>query len=398
MAIAQIHSFNSLRQKLLTDDQLYFPLRFIRLLRLLCTYIAKYRFSTNIVGKKFRSDFKGHWIYILQINLLQQLIRFSTNFYRVGLRFLFKENPSSSVKFCEKEFFLPPTTKTVSLSQTKSILDESEIRYQPLQQNGNEIVPDWNVSSNRNNFFDQSKDVNLTPKSDFFSLRKSIIKATTISKLVIKTNFTKNYRSDKSDTDSSSFAIITSRPKSLFKKPVLKKNQIDVSRFQFFYQNQGLTQPRGKEFQTFFFQPSWKLSLNNLEQIENQEKDWSTNLSLHFNLPPFEKCVQVFDAQNFFVRGSNNLTQKTLRVVNKEIYTKYEDGRYIFEKEIKKQIKSPMLAYNYKIKRKISNFLQKKDTIKQCHVEFNCLFEAASRNWIFTIQKNPFGKITLLIY
>jgi hypothetical protein len=77
---------------------------------------------------------------------------------------LFKENPSSSVTFNEKEFFLPQTTKTVSLSQTKSIIDVSEIGYLHLQRNENETVPDWTVSSKCNNFFDQNKSVNFTPK------------------------------------------------------------------------------------------------------------------------------------------------------------------------------------------------------------------------------------------
>ena len=172
MLITQNYSFNSsldLRQKPLTNDQTYFPLRFIQLLRLLCTFITKYPFSTNIVVPKFRSDFKVRWIYILQINLLQQLLRFSTQFYRIGLRFLFKENPSSSVTFSEKEFFLPQTNKGVSISQTKSIIDVSEMGYQPLQQNGDENVPEWTISAKCNSFSDQNTSVNLTPKSNFFS-------------------------------------------------------------------------------------------------------------------------------------------------------------------------------------------------------------------------------------
>ncbi len=401
MLITQNYSFNSsldLRQKPLTNDQTYFPLRFIQLLRLLCTFITKYPFSTNIVVPKFRSDFKVRWIYILQINLLQQLIRFSTNYYRKGLRFFFKENPSSSVTFNEKEFFLPQTTKTVSLSQTKSIIDVSEIGYLHLQRNENETVPDWTVSSKCNNFFDQNKSVNFTPKSNFFSLCKSAPKRTTISKLVVKTNFTKNYRSDKSETDSSSSTIITSRPKFKFKKTVQKKNQIGGSGYQFFYQNQSLTPSRCIKFKPLFFQPSWKLSLNSLDHLENQKKRWCTNSSLHFNLPHYEKCFQVFDTQNFIVRCFNHRTQNPLRLVTEKMKTENEDCEYLTEKEFKKQIKSPVLAYNYKTKINISNFSLKNDTQKPDHVEFKCLFEAASRNWIFTIQKNPFGKITLLIY
>lgn len=118
---------------------------------------------------------------------------------------------------------MPQTTKTVSLSQTKSIIDVSEIGYLHLQRNENETVPDWTVSSKCNNFFDQNKSVNFTSKSNFFSLCKSAPERTTISKLVVKTNFTKNYRSDKSETDSSSSTIITSRPKFKFKKTVQKK-------------------------------------------------------------------------------------------------------------------------------------------------------------------------------
>jgi hypothetical protein len=401
MVTGQNYSFNSsvdLRHNLLTNDQLYFPLRFIQLLRLLCAYTDKYPFTTNIVVQNFRSDFKVHWIYILQINLLQQLIRFSTNFYRVGLQFLFKENSSSSVTFSEKEFFLPQTTRTVPLSQTKSIIDISEIGDPRLQQNGNEVVPDWTISSKCNNFFDQSKSVNSTLNSNFFSLRKSVLKTTTISKLVIKTNFTKNYRSDKSDTDSSSLTIITSRPKSQFKKTILKKPQINGSDFKFFYQNQGFTRSRGKKFKPLFFQPSWKLSLNSLEHLENQKKRWCTNLSLHFNSLHYEKCFRVFDAQNFTVSGFNLHTQNPLRAVAEKMKIKHEYYGYLLEKKIKKQIKSPILAYNYKKKRHILNFSLKNDTYKPDYNEFKCLFEAVSRNWIFTIQKNPFGKITLLIY
>jgi hypothetical protein len=401
MTIVQNYSFNSSldsRQKVFTNDQMYFPLRFIQLLRLMCTYIAKYSFSTNIIGQNFKPDFKVHWIHILQINLLQQLLRFSTQFYRIGLRFLFKENPSSSVTFSEKEFFLPQTNKGVSISQTKSIIDVSEMGYQPLQQNGDENVPEWTISAKCNSFSDQNTSVNLTPKSNFFSLRTSVLKATATPKLGVKANFTKNYRSDKSHTDSSSFAIITSRPKSKFKKNGPKKNRINDTGFQFFYQNQGLTRPQGIELKTFFLHPSWKLSLNSLEHTENQKNDLFTNPSLHFNLPHYEKCVQAFEAQNFINPYFNHHTQNELSVVTEKMKTKHEDCGYLHERKIKKQIKSPVVAYNYKTERNLSSFSLKKISLSPDNVEFNCLLEAVSRNWIFTIQKNPFGKITLLIY
>jgi hypothetical protein len=106
----------------------------------------------------------------------------------------------------------------------------------------------------------------------------------------------------------------------------------------------------------------------------------------------------VFDTQNFIVRCFNHRTQNPLRLVTEKMQNEHEDCGYLTEKEFKKQIKSPVVAYNYKTERNLSSFSLKKISLSPDNVEFNCLLEAVSRNWIFTIQKNPFGKITLLIY
>ena len=114
MSAAKKYSFNSL-----TDldrapcliDHLHFPRRYMQLLRIMCTIVVHHIFSINTSASSSEFSMEMHWVYILQINLLHTLFRYSTDSYRLGLKLLIKESPTLSAQIYQKEYLLLKATQ-----------------------------------------------------------------------------------------------------------------------------------------------------------------------------------------------------------------------------------------------------------------------------------------------
>lgn len=401
MSAAKKYSFNSLTDLERTPcliDQLHFPRRYMQLLRIMCTIVVHHVFSINTSASSSDFSMEMHWVYILQINLLHKLFRYSTDSYRLGLKLLIKESPTLSAQIYQKEYLFSQTPKGLPSAPSNSILDGSDFPYKPLEQDVKDNVPDWTDPSKCNDFLDQNISRNLSAKSTFFLTGKSVLKVTDISRLELNTTFKKKYRSYKvSDRSSPSVALFNFKIKPSRRPIGLPKKETNGSALYLFYQNQVITKSLNTDGRALFTQPSWKLSLHSLHHI-----DTPTNTIDHTSFlqcPPAQdkKYIAPFKINDFSVNRYDDASSDLLIVSVRKMKPPPDNYCYLFENKLKKQLKSPILAYNYKIQKNFATFRLTTKSAKTLNAKFHCLLEAATRNWIVPVQTNPFGKLIVFV-
>lgn len=400
MSGSKNYFFNSLLNSpgtLFLVDSLYFPGRYIQLLRILCTYVFQCLSSANTSESNSKLSIAIQWVYVLQINLLYKLVRYSSDSYRLGLKLLIKETPMLSVPIYQKEFFFSHTTKGVSSADPNSIRDTSELTYKSLEQNVNNIVPDWTEPSKCNDFLDQNTTYNLSTKTSFPSPQTGVLKAKGIPKLTLSVHSLKKYRSKNFYSQSSSFGQKKKVTQPGPRTAGLDKKGTISSAFYLFYQNQVITKSPNPDFRTFFTQPSWKLSLNRLHHTDSRKHTVNYNSFSFFTPTQDEIYRPPFKTNNFRAEECDDFNSDLASLSIRKLTGQRPNHCYLSENKVKKQIKSPILAYNYTIQKKSAKVLLIHKSTKTLNTNFYCLLEAATRNWIVTIQKNPFGKIMVLL-
>lgn len=227
---------------------------------------------------------------------------------------------------------------------------------------------------------------------------RNVLTGTDIPKLAFNTTFKRKYRSyDFYNRSSSSIALFDVKSNSSRGKGKLEKKKKNGSALYLFYQNQVITKSLNTDSRSFFVQPSWKLSLHSLYHTDTPPSRMDSNSFSWFRPAQDKNYIPPFKINDFSVRkydeSHSDLLSLSLRKM-KKIPGKY---CYLSETTLKKQIKSPILAYNYKIQTNFAKFLITNQSTKRLNAKFHCLLEAATRNWIITVQKNPFGKIMVFV-
>ena len=401
MSAAKKYPFNSLTDLERTPcliDQLHFPRRYMQLLRIICTIVVHHVFSINTSASNSKFSMEMHWVYTLQINLLHKLFRYSTNSYRLGLKLLIKESPTLSTQIYQKEYLFSQTPKGLPLAPSNSIIDGSGFPYKPLEQDLKDSIPDWTDPSKCNDFLDQNISRNLSAKSTFFLTGKSVLKVTDISRLELNTTFKKKYRSHNvSNRSSTSVALFNFKIKPSLRPIGLPKKETNGSALYLFYQNQAITKSLNTDGRVIFTQPSWKLSLHNLHHIDTPPNTMDHKPFSHGSPAQDKKYVPPFKINDFRVNRYDEPSSDLLIVSVRKMEKIPDNYCYLFENKLKKQLKSPILAYNYKIQKNLGTFRLTTKSAKTVNTKFYCLLEAATRNWVVPVQTNPFGKIMVFI-
>ena len=401
MSAAKKYSFNSL-----TDldrapcliDHLHFPRRYMQLLRIMCTIVVHHIFSINTSASSSEFSMEMHWVYILQINLLHTLFRYSTDSYRLGLKLLIKESPTLSAQIYQKEYPFSQTPKGLPLAPSNSILDGSDFPYKPLEQDVKDSVPDWTDPAKCNDFLDQNISRNLSAKSTFFLTGKSVLKVTDISRLELHTPFKKKYRSSTvSDRSSPSVALFNFKLKPSLRPIGVQKKETTGSALYLFYQNQVITKSLNTDGRALFTQPSWKLSLHSLHHIDTPPTTLDPNSFSQWPPAQDKTYIPPFKINDFSVTRYDDASADLVRVSVRKMKQTPDNYCSLVENKLKKQLKSPILAYNYKIQRNFATFRFTTKSAKTLNAKFHCLLEAATRNWIVPVQTNPFGNLIVFV-
>jgi hypothetical protein len=374
----------------------YFTYSYIRSFRVILALLWTKKIF--IMNPEKIDDTELHELYVLQMDLLVQLFRYTNQWYNMGLRLLFQETPGLPGSTHEKFSVINPPLPFFPLTISKPPDVVLLFPHQGQREPDSTGVSDWTFRFENTEVTKNNKVPKPKPYLGFGGMDASNLFIS--NHLPIRSDhlLPKSYPIKPPRRSKISFLPTTTGLKSWWKKRAKKKKTFPDSVTCFFYENYQATLINYSVENFSRIQPSWKLNFHGLDQMIG----WGPEL------PSFssgmKKRDSVCNLQCFSEPSrpgsvgpnlcNSKSSDKVRRVTLKNEDIVFESTKTFFQS----LQKSPVIMYKYEaITRNHCNHPKGRKSLVSS-IGFHCLLEAASRTWICTLQENPFGKVTLLVH
>lgn len=375
----------------------YFPYRFIQLFRIIITYTCLF-----IPSKQSWLSLSAFYpilyrVFILQIELLQDLTEYCRYFYSMGLKFVFQETSLAFEMVYQKAIKRPQNVLISSYLNGSPELQRTKLIQIFNDETDDKIVPDWTVPSQYNDGINEC----INHKTSSIVVLRDTITFVSEKNVSAQFNITSSCRKK-----NESYISTNQHLPHLFSKPIFKSRRENFTPrnsvrslpiLQFFHQHEKAALTYHSKAPTFCFNPSWKLSLYSLEQTLQRQYQKPDEFRLNTKKQYHEELFcPVFDNK------SRDIILPVYRsvVTNSKILSFQKSPLFFSHNQrssSKKQHKSPSLTYGYDaLLRDRGMFGNRSGNLVE-YPTFPSLLEAATRAWIELVQKNPFGKVNILL-
>lgn len=374
----------------------YFTYSYLRSFRVILALLWTKKIFT--MNPERIDDIELHELYVLQMDLLVQLFRYTNQWYNMGLRLLFQETPdhpgSTHEKFSVINPPLPFFFPTISKTPEVFLLFPPQGQREPDSTG----VSDWTFRLENTEVTKNNKVRKHRPLLGFRGMDASNLFKSNHIPIMSDHLLQNSYPIKPPRRSKISFLPTTTGLKSWLKKRAKKKKSFPDAGTCFFYENYQATLTNYSVENFSPIQPSWKLNFHGLDQMigwghelpsfsrEMRKRDSIGNLrcfsepSRPGSLVPNMRESKLPDK----VRGVTLKNENIVFESNKPFYQSFE--------------KSPVIMYKYEALRRNHWNQDKGRKNLVSSIGFQCLLEAATRTWICTLQENPFGKVTLLVH
>lgn len=343
-------------------------------------------------------DIELHELYVLQMDLLVQLFRYTNQWYNTGLKLLFQETSDPSGFTHEKfsvinpplPFFFP----TISKPPDVFLLFPHQGQREPDSTG----VSDWTFRFENTEVTKNNKVGNPKPLLGFRGMDATSLLISNYIPIRSDHLLPNSYPIKLPRRSKISFLPTTKGLKSGFKKRAKKKKSFPDSVMCFFYENYQATLTNYSIENFSPIQPSWKLNFHGLDQMIG----WGPELDSFSG--GMKKSDSICNPECFSERSRSGFLVPNLRDLessDKVHGVKLKNENIVFESTktfFQSLQKSPVIMYKYEaLTRNHWNQPKGRKSLVSS-IGFQCLLEAATRTWIGTLQENPFGKVTLLVH
>ena len=374
----------------------YFTYSYLRSFRVILAFLWTKKIF--VMNPERMDDIELHELYVLQMDLLVQLFRYTNQWYNMGLRLLFQETSdhpgSTHEKFSVINPPLPFFFPIVSKPPDVFLLFPQQGQREPDSTG----VSDWTFRFENTVVTENNKVRKPKPLLGFRGMDASSLFISNHIPIRSDHLLPNSYPIKLPRRSKISFFPTTTGLKSSLKKRAKKKKFFPDSATCFFYENYQATLTNYSVENFSPIQSSWKLNFHGLNQMIGwrpelpsfsdgmKKRDSICNLRC-FSEPsrPESLVPNLYESKSpDKVRG---VTLKNENIVFESTKTFFQS----FEK-------SPVIMYKYEaLTRNHWNQPKGRKSLVPS-IGFQCLLEAATRTWICTLQENPFGKVTLLVH
>ena len=336
-------------------------------------------------------------MFILQIELLQDLTEYCRYFYSMGLKFVFQETSLAFEMVYQKAIKRPQNVLVSSDRNGSPELQTTKLIQIFNDETDDKIVPDWTVPSQYNDGINEC----INHKTSSIVVLRDTFTFVSEKNVSAQYNITSSSRKKKKSYISTKqhFRHLTSKPifKSRLENFTPKNSVRSPPILQFFHQQEKAAITYHSKAPTFCFNPSWKLSMYSLEQTLQRQYQKPDELLLNTKKQYHEELsCPMFDNK------SRDIILPVYRsvVINSKIPSFQKCPLFFSNNQrssSKKQHKSPILAYGYDALLRNRGIVSNRSGSLIGYPTFPSLLEAATRAWIELVQKNPFGKVNILI-
>jgi hypothetical protein len=373
----------------------YFTYSYLRSFRVILAFLWTKKIF--VMNPERMDDIELHELYVLQMDLLVQLFRYTNQWYNMGLRLLFQETPdppgSTREKFSVINPPLPFFFPTISKPPDFFLLFPHQGQREPDSTG----VSDWTFRFENTEFIKNNKVRKPKPLLGFRGMDASSLFISNPIPIRSDHLLPNSYPIKPGGRSKIPFLPTTTGLKSWLKKRAKKKKSFPDSVTCFFYENYQATLKNYPVEKVSPIQSSWKLNFHGLDQMIG----WGPALPSFsggmkkrdsvYNL----RCFSEPSRPGSLVPNLNESksSDKVRGVTLKNENIVFESTKTFFQSFEK----SPVIMYKYEALTRNHWNQPKGRKSSVSSIGFQCLLEAATRTWICTLQENPFGKVTLLV-
>jgi hypothetical protein len=365
---------------------------YLRICRLICTQISRLNLTPTLVDLPL-----SYW-YVLQMDLFTNLLMCTHQFYDTVLKLVFQETHVVPIPGRLVRDGIP-VSLPLSCATTTGVPLSLQCQGRPSSWSRdftNNTVPDWTRIPSIPN--DRSKDRCTSSHrnrgvigqpSEIGSLR-DLVKSQW-STATFRNSFQRVHQ-----IGTPGDVYSTQIPIANMQLPRRKPTPHPV--LHFLYD----TKPRARRLhqrstRDLTLRPMWKLSLYRVDQVLSR-RGWELDPS--FGSVEQANIETPVDSGSWVTRKKST-QQSGLILQNLYLYPGFDlETKDQFPSPLNPHtftLKAPVKVYKYEPLVQIPGAVSRSSIGYRTRKDFPCLLEAASRQWVHTIQNNPFGKITLFV-